>query len=304
VRIAVTGATGMIGREVVRRLRERGDEVTALSRDAGRARDALRVDAVEWRAPKQAPAPADGLRGSDAVIHLLGEPLDQRWSQRAKREIRDSRVLGTRNLVAAVAALPPPERPAVLISQSASGFYGARGDEPVDESAPAGDDFLAGVVQDWEAEARRAEDHGLRVVTTRTGVVLSGSGGALARMLPFFKLGLGGPVAGGRQYVPWVHLNDVAGAQAFCLETDAASGPVNVSAPEPATNREFSRALGRVLHRPAVAPVPGPAVGLLYGEMATVVTTGVRMVPARLTELGYEFRRPDLEDALRAATGR
>jgi len=293
----------MLGREVVGALRGRGDHVVALSRDAARARAALSVDAAEWRAPKEEPAPAEALRARDAVFHLLGEPLAQRWSDDAKREIRDSRVLGTRNLVASLAALPEAERPRVLVSQSATGWYGARGSEPLDESAPAADDFLARVVRDWEAEARRAEELGLRVVTTRTGVVLSRSGGALAKMLPFFKLGLGGPVAGGRQYVPWVHLDDVAGAQLFCAEAGAASGPVNLTAPEPVTNKDLSRALGRVLRRPAIAPVPALAVKALYGEMATIVTTGARVVPRRLEELGYRFRRRELEDALRAATG-
>jgi len=293
----------MLGREVVGALRGRGDHVVALSRDAARARAALSVDAAEWRAPKEEPAPAEALRGRDAVFHLLGEPLAQRWSEDAKREIRDSRVLGTRNLVASLAALPEAERPRVLVSQSATGWYGARGSEPLDESAPAADDFLARVVRDWEAEARRAEELGLRVVTTRTGVVLSRSGGALAKMLPFFKLGLGGPVAGGRQYVPWVHLDDVAGAQLFCAEAGAASGPVNLTAPEPVTNKDLSRALGRVLRRPAIAPVPALAVKALYGEMARIVTTGARVVPRRLEELGYRFRRRELEDALRAATG-
>ena len=192
----------------------------------------------------------------------------------------------------------------MLVSQSGSGRYGARGDEPVDESAPAADDFLARVTVDWEARAREAEELGLRVALTRTGMVLSEGSGALQKMLPFFKLGLGGPVAGGRQYVPWVHLDDVVGALLFCLDTEQASGPVNVTAPEPATNRELSKALGRVLKRPAVAPVPAFAVKLLYGEMAGIVTTGVRAVPARLRELGYTFRRPELEGALRAATGR
>jgi uncharacterized protein (TIGR01777 family) len=211
-------------------------------------------------------------------------------------------VLGTRNLVAGLAGLPPDERPRVLVSQSAVGFYGPRGDEPIDESAPAGHDFLAGVTAAWEAEARAAEKLGVRVVLTRTGVVLSESGGALEKMLPPFRLGAGGPVAGGRQYVPWVHLDDVVGAIAFALDEDAVSGPLNVSAPEPVTNRELSKAVGGVLRRPAVAPVPALAVRLLYGEMATIVTTGQRAVPARLIELGYRFRRPDLEDALRAAT--
>ena len=156
----------------------------------------------------------------------------------------------------------------------------------------------------WEAEARAAEELGLRVVTTRTGVVLSESGGALEKMLPPFKLGVGGPVAGGRQYVPWVHMDDVVGALVFALDTPSASGPLNLTAPEPVTNGELSKALGRVLHRPAFAPVPGLALKLLYGDMASIVLTGVRAVPRRLLDLGYEFRRPDLEDALRDATGR
>ena len=304
MRVAVTGATGMIGRAVVAELLERGDEVVALSRDAGRARQSLpgEVEVHEWAAPAREPAPPGALEGAGGVVHLLGETVAQRWTERARREIRESRVAGTRNLVAGLREAQP--RPRVLVSQSASGYYGARGDEPVDESGAAGDDFLARVVVDWEAEARKAEELGLRLVIARTGVVLSAGGGALEKMLPPFKLGVGGPVAGGRQYVPWVHADDVAGALLFCLDTDAASGPVNVAAPEPVTNRELSKALGRVLRRPALAPVPAFAVKLLYGEMAQVVTTGVRMVPLRLTELGYEFRRPGLEEALRSATSR
>jgi uncharacterized protein (TIGR01777 family) len=303
VRVAVTGATGIIGAALVGELRERGDEVTALSRDAGRASTRLGVAAEQWSAPAREPAPAAALSGRDAVVHLIGETLAQRWSDEAKREIRDSRILATRNLVAALRALPPAERPRVLVSQSGSGVYGARRDERLGEDAPAGDDFVARMVVDWEAEAGAAAELGMRVALTRTGPVLS-EGGALGKMLPFFKLGLGGPVAGGQQYFPWVHLDDVVGAMLFCVDTEAASGPLNVTAPEPVTNQEFSRALGRVLHRPAFAPVPGLALRLLYGEMAMIVTTGQRAIPARLTELGYEFRRPDLEDALREATRR
>ena len=299
MRVTITGATGTIGRALVRELRERGDEVTALSRDPAAAD--LGVETLGWPDPKRERPPAGAFHGRDAVVNLLGETLAQRWSDEAKREIRESRVLATRNLVAALATLPEAERPRTLVSQSAIGFYGSRGEERIDEGQPAGSDFLAGVVRDWEAEAQKAE--GIRVVLTRTGVVLSPQGGALARMLPFFKLGIGGPVAGGRQYVPWVHLDDVIGAILFCLDTAAASGPVNVTAPEPVTNKELSRTLGRVLRRPAFAPVPGLAVKALYGEMATIVTTGQRAVPRRLTELGYEFRRPDLEAALRDATG-
>ena len=290
MRIAVTGATGTIGRAVADALSARGDEITPLSRS------------TNWKDPKGAPPPAETVRGRDAVVHLLGEQIAQRWTDEAKREIRDSRVLSTRNLVAALRELPEPERPGVLISQSGAGFYGHRADERLDESGSAGDDFLARVTADWEAEARKAEELGVRVVVNRTGVVLSPSGGALEKMLPFFKLGIGGPVAGGGQYVPWVHLDDVVGAILFELDTNAASGPVNLTAPEPATNRELSKALGRVLRRPAIAPVPALAVKALYGEMAEIVTTGQRAVPAKLTELGYAFRRPELEPALRDAT--
>jgi uncharacterized protein len=302
MRVAVTGATGMIGGALVEELRARGDEPVALSRDAAGARVRLGVDAYEWKAPKAEPPPLEALRRSDAVVNLLGETTAQRWSDDAKREIRDSRILATRNLVAALAELPEGERPHVLVSQSASGWYGARAEERLDEAEPAGDDFLARLTVDWEAEADRAEELGVRVVQTRTGVVLAEAGGALEKMLPFFKLGVGGPVAGGRQYVPWIHLDDVVGALLFALDNDALRGPVNVTAPEPVTNKELSRTLGRVLRRPAFASVPELAVRTLYGEMASIVTTGQRAVPARLQEHGYEFRRPDLEQALRAAT--
>ena len=303
MRVAVTGATGTIGRALVGALTGRGDAVVVLSRDSERARSSLgEVEAVAWPDPAAAPPPADALAGCDAVVHLAGEPVAQRWNDDAKRRIRDSRVIGTRNLVEALGAADP--RPAVLVSGSATGWYGARGDEPVDESTPPATDFLAGVTADWEREAESAEDLGMRVVRSRTGVVLSESGGALEKMLPPFKLGVGGPVAGGRQYVPWIHLDDVVGALLICLEDDRASGPVNLTAPNPVTNRELSRTLGRVLRRPAIAPVPGLALKPLYGEMASIITTGARVVPTRLKELGYTFRQPTLEPALRAVTGR
>lgn len=295
MKVAVTGATGMIGTAVVRALRERGDEVTAVSRSAERGD-------VAWADPKAHPAPAEALEGRDAVVHLLGEPIAQRWSATAKREIADSRRLGTRNLVEGLRSLE--RRPRVLVSQSAVGYYGPHADEPLTESAGPGSDFLAGVVSAWEAEAREAEALGLRVALMRTGVVLSQKGGALEKMLPPFKLGVGGPVAGGRQYVPWVHMDDVVGALLFALDNEGASGAINVTAPEPVTNKELSKALGRVLHRPALAPVPGLAVKALYGQMAEIVITGQRALPERLRTLGYEWRQPDLESALRDATGR
>jgi len=306
MKVTVTGATGTLGTQLVKLLTARGDEVTVLSRNAGSAREKLGdgVRALEWKDPKAEAPPTESLVTQDAIVHLLGEPVAQRWSEDSKREIRDSRVLSTRNLVAALGDIAPAGRPGVLVSQSGSGWYGARGDERVDESEPAADDFLARVCVDWEGEARAAEELGIRVVVTRTGVVLSEDGGALEKMLPPFKLGVGGPVAGGRQYVPWIHTDDVVGGLAFVLDTEGASGPVNLTAPEPATNKELSTTLGHVLKRPAIAPVPALAIKALYGEMAVIVTTGVRAVPKRLQELGYVFREPELEQALRSATGK
>ena len=299
-RVVVTGATGTIGSALCNALLARGDEVIAVSRDAERARAALgdRVKAFTWALPTREPPPPEALAGADAVVHLLGEPLDQRWTERARTEIRDSRVRGTRSLVQALERLPADARPSVLVSQSATGFYGPSDDRELDERADAGGDFLAGVVRAWEAEASAAASM-LRVAQTRTGVVLSTRGGAIARMLPFFRLGVGGPVAGGHQYLSWIHLDDVVGGLLFAIEDSRVSGPVNLTSPEPVTNAEFSRALGSVLHRPAVLPVPAPALRLLYGEMAEVVTTGQRVVPRRLRELGFEFRYPALEPALR-----
>jgi uncharacterized protein len=307
MRVAVTGATGLIGSAVVRALVDRGDDVVALTRNGARAGSVLGsgVEAHEWPSPEQAPPPQSALDGADGVIHLLGEPIAQRWSERAKGAIRDSRVLGTRRLVAGIAALPEGQRPRTLVSQSAAGYYGPRGDERLDENAGPGNDFLADVTRAWEQEATAGAGGGPnRVVLTRTGVVLAPRGGALAKMLPPFKLGVGGPVAGGRQYVPWIHLDDVVRAMLHLLDDDRATGPVNLTAPEPVTNAELSRALGHVLHRPAVLPVPGAILQLMYGEMASVVLTGQRVVPQRLSELGYEFAHPDLEAALSDVLGR
>jgi uncharacterized protein len=298
-RVVLTGASGTLGQAVAKALTVRGDSVVALSRDAERGRRALgaAVEVHTWPAPTAASPPRDALAGADGVIHLLGETVAQRWSDDTKRAIRESRELGTRMLVDGLLALDDAQRPGVLVSQSATGYYGARGDEALNERAHPGSDFLAGVVSTWEAEALRASDQ-LRVATTRTGVVLSSSGGALAQMLPFFRLGIGGPVAGGKQYVPWVHLDDVVGALLFCLDRENAQGAINLTAPNPVTNAELSKALGRALHRPAVLPVPGFALRVLYGEMAEIVTTGQRAIPARLRELGYEFRFEEVDPAL------
>jgi uncharacterized protein (TIGR01777 family) len=279
---------------------DRGDDVVALSRDRGRAQATLgaNVEVVAWPDPLHELPPRMALEMADGVIHLLGEPVAQRWSPATRTRIKDSRVDATRLLVGSLRALPQARRPGTLISQSATGFYGPRGDQELDEHAAAGEDFLAGVVREWEAEAVAGNDV-TRVVTTRTGVVLTASGGALDKMLPFFRLGIGGPVAGGRQYIPWIHLQDVVEGLLFCLDHPELSGPINLTAPTPVTNAEFSHVLGRVLRRPAILPVPGLALRLLYGEMAQIVTTGQRVVPARLQEAGFTFRHPELEPALR-----
>jgi uncharacterized protein (TIGR01777 family) len=300
MRVVVTGATGTVGQALTGALRERGDQVVALSRDERRGREVL-GDGVEvhaWPEPTQAPPPAAALSGADAVVHLLGEAIAQRWTPEVKRRIRESRELATRSLVTGLQSLSDEQRPETLVSQSATGYYGPRGNELLSEDAPAGSDFLAEVVLAWEREALVAAAQ-MRVVMTRTGVVLSPSGGALAKMLPFFRLGIGGPVAGGRQYVPWVHLDDVVGALLYSADTAAATGAVNLAAPNPVTNAELSRALGRVLHRPAVLPVPGFALRIMYGEMAQVVTTGARVIPERLERMGFDFRHPEIEAALR-----
>jgi uncharacterized protein (TIGR01777 family) len=299
MRVAVTGATGLIGRALVNALEDRGDAVVALSRDAERARDMLGdgVDIHPWPEPTLDQPPTAAIEQADAIVHLLGEPVAQRWSAAAKRRIRDSRVLSTQRLVEALQELPRDARPATLVSQSAVGDYGARGDEPVDESTPAATDFLAEVTAEWERAAQAAPS-GIRVALTRTGVVLAAHGGALQKMLLPFRLGLGGPAGSGRQYMPWIHLRDMVGALLHVLDDERAVGPVNVTAPDPVTNREFSRTLGRVLHRPAVLPAPAPAMRLLFGEMATVILTGQRAVPARLTELSYSFSFAELEPAL------
>jgi uncharacterized protein len=299
--VTITGATGLIGAGIVRALQARGDAVTVLTRDPDRARRALGdVEAHAWSLLDE-PAPAAALAGRDAVVHLAGENVAQRWTDASRRTIRASREIGTRNLVAGLAAIE--DRPGVLVSASAVGYYGARGDEPITEDAAAGDDFLAQVCAAWEREAAAAREHGLRVATMRTAVVLDKEGGALAKMLPFFRLGIGGPVAGGRQYIPWIHAEDVVGVYLAAVDGADWQGPINAAAPEPAPNRDFSRALGRALHRPAFAPIPGLAVRLLYGDMAEIVTTGQRAVPMRALELGYAFRHTDLEQALRDALG-
>jgi uncharacterized protein (TIGR01777 family) len=300
--VTVTGATGLIGSRLVRVLRDRGDQVTVLSRSPEQAQALLGVAAVAWD-PMAGPAPAAALTGRDAVVHLAGEPVAQRWNDAVKQRIRDSRETGTRNVVEGLRAARAEGAGGigVLVSSSAVGYYGKHGDEPVPESTPAGSDFLAGVCVAWEREADAAAELGVRVVKIRTGVVLDKSGGALKTMLPPFRLGAGGPVAGGAQYLPWIHVDDLVGLYVRALDDPSWSGAYNGAAPEPVTNKAFSKALGRALRRPAVAPVPGFAIRLLYGDMAEIVTEGQRAVPERALAGGFAFRHADLDEALRDA---
>jgi uncharacterized protein (TIGR01777 family) len=295
MKVTVSGATGRVGRHVVAALQARGDDVVALSRDADKASEQLGVQAYAWDLKNEG-VPKPALEGRDAVIHLAGEDVGQRWSKDTKAEILDSREKGTRNLVHSIFDTKP--RPKTLICASAAGYYGPRGDEPVDEAEPPGSDWLAEVCARWERQAETAM-LGTRLVIMRTGIVLDAEGGALAKMLPPFKAGLGGPIGSGKQYMPWIHLDDLVGMYLAALDHPTFHGPINASAPEPVTNKQFAKALGRAINRPAVAPVPGFTIKVMYGEMAQIVLNGVRLVPGRAAELGYDFQHPDLDEALR-----
>jgi uncharacterized protein len=301
-RVTVTGATGLIGPALIAALLDQGAQVTVLSRDPARVGARLgvagEVEAVGWDLMSES-APASALSGRDAVVHLAGENVAQRWTPRARTAIRGSRVIGTRHLIEGLR--DADTRPRTLLSSSAIGYYGHRGEEPLDEDARPGDDFLAGVCMEWEREAARASELGMRTVQVRTGVVLDRNGGALKKMLPPFRFGVGGPVAGGRQYISWIHRDDLIGMMLAAIADERWSGPINATAPQPVSNRDFSRALGGVLGRPAVLPVPAVALALLYGEMAEIVTSGARVVPVKPLVLGYEFAHPELAEALQAA---
>lgn len=309
MRILITGASGMIGSALSSALLERGDSVVGLSRNSARSRERMpEVEWHDWQADADVPPPAPALAGIDAIVNLAGEPIDQRRTAEVKRRILASRLAPTRELAQSVARMT--DKPGVVVSGSAVGYYGSRGNEVLDEEAehlPSG--FESEAVYAWEQAAEGFENVGVRLVKLRSGPVLHPSGGMLARLLPPFKLGVGGPVAGGSQYVSWIHIADEVGIILLALDNPGASGPINATAPVPVTNRELSKALGRVLRRPAVMPVPGFAMDLLYGrDLARTVKEGQRVVPSRALELGYRFQHPEieeaLEDLLRPATAR
>jgi len=298
LRVLVTGASGTIGQALCDALFARGDEVVGLTRDPGRAREGNpRVEWHRWEPTLERPDPV-AFEGVDGVVHLLGERIDQKWTAEAKERIMESRRQGTHNLVQTISALENP--PKVLVSQSAVGYYGDRGAEEVDEGDGPGSSFDSEVVVAWEAAAHELDNADVRLVVVRTGQVLTKRGGMLREMLTPFKLGVGGPLAGGEQYLSWIHLEDEIGILLWALDNEKVSGTVNASSPNPATNKDFSKALGRALNRPAVMPVPGLVLDLKFGkEFGQVLRGGQRVIPKRTQELGYQFSYPDLDAALR-----
>ena len=297
MKLVLAGGTGFIGSALIEALLDRGDKVTLLTRDlhAAQLRWDGRVDARLWNGRDPGPWVMT-LDGADAVVNLAGESVaGGRWTPERKLKLIKSRVDSTRAVVAALEQAR--ERPLVLVNASAVGYYGAS-ERQCAEDAPQGSDFLAALCGQWEREALAAEKLETRVVTTRFGVVLGKSGGALAKMLPPFRLGLGGPLGSGSQPFPWIHLDDAAGAILFAIDDAKLAGPVNLTAPDAKTNKEFATALGRALHRPAFIPAPAFAVRLAFGEMSTLLLDGQRAVPARLMARGYAFKHPQLDGAL------
>jgi hypothetical protein len=297
VRVLVTGASGFIGSALCDALLARGDEVVGLTRGPAEARRANPT--IAWHAwePTLERPPAEAFDGVDGVVNLLGEKINQRWTDESKRRIMESRRTGTHNLAQAIAGLK--RKPKVLVNQSAIGFYGDRGDAWVDESSDPGEGYDSEVVREWEKAAHEVESTGIRLVIVRTGHVLDPSGGLLKELLTPFKLGVGGPIAGGDQYMSWIHIDDEVGILLWALDSDKVRGVVNSTAPNPATNREFSKAIGRAVGRPAIVPVPGLILDLKFGsEFGAVLRGGQRVMPRRALDLGYEFRHPDLDEAL------
>jgi uncharacterized protein (TIGR01777 family) len=294
MKIAVTGGSGLIGRLLVTRLESAGHRVQLLGRSPRRG--TLRsAEFAIWDPEKTAPVAA--LEGSQAVVHLAGEPVAQRWSREAKRRIRSSRVEGTARLVEGISKCTDP--PKVLVCASAVGFYGDRGLDELDEASGPGTGFLPEVCVAWEAASKGVETLGVRRVPIRIGLVLAADGGALDKMLPVFRLGLGGKLGDGAQYMSWIHIDDLVSMFLWALEDRNVSGPVNGVSPNPVTNAEFTRELGRALGRPAILPVPRLAVDLLYGEMAEILFHSQRAKPAAALKGGFEFRHPEIYGALR-----
>jgi uncharacterized protein (TIGR01777 family) len=296
--ILITGATGFVGRRLCEMLHQAGHTVRALSRDSVAAKQRVPhlKEVFPWN-PLQELPPLQAFEGCDAVVNLAGESIAGRWTAPKKQLIRDSRVLGTKNLVNALAQLS--SRPKVLISASAIGYYGDRGEETLTEDAAPGSDFLAQVCRDWENEALKAESLGMRVVRLRIGLVLGRGGGTLQALLPLFRVGLGGPLGSGRQWWSWIHRDDLCRLIVQILANESISGPVNATAPQPVRQKEFAQVLGRVLRRPAFLPTPAFALKIALGEFADGILASQRALPRRAQEMGYRFQFEELEGALR-----
>ncbi len=301
MKIFVTGATGLIGRALVDSLRNEGHSIVTVSRKPDNSRLPPGVELYQCDL-MAGPPPAEALAGVEAIVHLAGEPIaDERWTTLKKQRIRDSRVIGTKNLVDGLSLMQT--KPSLLVGASAVGFYGDRGDEALDEDSSPGNDFLSQICQEWEREEARASELGMRVAQVRTGVVLSTEGGALARMLPSFRLGVAGPLGSGKQWFPWVHIADVVGILRHAIVNSAVSGPVNAVAPGVVTNAEFTRTLAGVLHRPAFLPAPAFLLRLALGEMAEMLLASQRVVPKVAVATGYQFLYPTLSTALNQLLG-
>jgi uncharacterized protein len=300
--VFVTGGSGFVGRGLCQGLLDQGHGVTVLSRSAQAAQRLPAGVKVCQGDPGAAGPWQEEAARCQGFVNLAGASVFQRWSDEHKHLILESRVSATRHLVQALARRTAPGQ-AVLVSASAVGYYGFRGDEELDEHSPSGDDFLSHVCQQWESQAQQAESLGARVVRARFGIVLGDKGGALAKMLPLFRLGLGGALGGGRQWFSWIHQQDLVAALLFCLSHPEVGGAVNCTSPSPVTNRELAKALGRALRRPAWLPVPGLAVRLALGELGTMLTRGQRVLPRRLTAMGFGFSFPGLEQALADLVG-
>ena len=296
MKILISGATGLIGRALCHVLNEDGHTIVGVSRSSRKPSGLNVGEMYQWDS-QAGPPPEAALNQVDAVINLAGEPIAaKRWSDQQKKSIRDSRIVTTRNLVEGMRRAK--RKPEVFVSSSAVGYYGNRGDERLEETSPPGRGFMSEVCQEWEREAARASELGIRVVFVRTGVVLSADGGALEKMLPPFKMGAGGRLGSGKQWFPWIHIDDIVGIFRHSIVNAKATGPINGAAPQPATNAEFTRELGHALHRPAFLPVPEIALRILMGEMADVLFDSQRVIPAAALASGYEFRYPQLGPAL------
>ncbi|MDA1036620.1 MAG: TIGR01777 family oxidoreductase [Chloroflexi bacterium] len=297
----ITGVTGYLGRNLCQGLTEAWHQVVGTSRDPAHANVPGLLKAYAWD-PATQPLPTEALEGVDAVVHLVGESVVGRWTAAKKRKLYDSRVESARNIVRGMHNVDV--RPKVFVGGSAVGYYGDRGDQELTEAQPQGDDFLAGLTADWEQAATEAESLGVRVVNSRTGLVVGAGAPFLKPLLLQNRLFAGGPLGSGKQWWPWVHIFDFVGAMRFALENEAIRGPMNLTSPNPARQRDFAKALGRVLKRPTVAWAPAIAIRLVLGEMANEVLTSKRALPKVLQDAGYEFRYEDLERALREALGR